>query len=133
MSMNAGPQELLLLGTPNEDGTWTGVTIDETTSVYLNASQHHAVQIVLIGNGTISGGNVTIEEAFWFDKKTGSAPAQMPYSGTWGSILVVPASDVTGTKQKHIHIDPTAFKFIRVRISDAITGGGGISAVLRYQ
>lgn len=134
MSFNAGPQDILLFGTANEDGSFTGVTTDETTHAPIATDQHLSVMFVIIGNGTTSGGNITIEEAFWFnDKKVGNAPAQMPYSGTWSTIVVIPASDVTGTKQKCVHIDPNAFKFVRVRISDAITGGGGISAVFRAQ
>lgn len=127
MSTNVGAQDLMLLGTANSDGTFTGVTIDETTSQYIFPMDHQTVAIVLISNGTTSGGNITIEEAFWTEK-------QMPYGGTWSTILVVAASSLTGTQQKMVHVVGNNALFpVRVRISDAITGGGGISAALRYQ
>ncbi len=134
MSFPAVPQDTMLLGTANSDGTFTGVTTDETTSIAVRPSQHDAQAIVLISNGTTSGGNITIEEAFWFEEKSGNAPAQMPYNGTWSTILVVAASTLTGGAQKIVHvIGPNALFRTRVRISDAITGGGGISAALRVQ
>ena len=131
--VNAGPQDRLLFGAANTDGTFTGITTDEATHDPIEMGQHLSPMFVIIGNGTTSGGNITLEEAFWFTRKEGNAEAQMPYSGTWSSIVVVPASDVTGGKQKIVHIDPNAFKFVRVRISDAITGGGGITACFRAQ
>lgn len=127
MSTNVAPQDLMLFGTANSDGTFTGVTTDETTCQPIFPNQHQTVAIVLISNGTTSGGNITIEEAFWTSK-------QMPYSGTWSSIQVVAASSLTGGAQRIVHIvGPNALFPVRVRISDAITGGGGISAALRYQ
>lgn len=127
MSTNVAPQDKMLFGTANSDGSFTGVTDDETTSEAIFPNQHQTVAIVLISNGTTSGGNIKIEEAFWTSK-------QMPYSGTWSVIQTIAASDVTGTAQKIVHVvGPNALFPVRVRISDAITGGGGISAALRYQ
>ncbi len=123
---NTSPQDVMLMGTANADGSFTGVTVDETTSIPLFPNSHMAAAIVIIGNGTTSSGVVTIEEAFWTDE-------QMPYSGTWSVITTVNASDVTGGAQKVIHVAPNALFPIRVRISTVIGGGGGISAALRYQ
>lgn len=115
----------MLLGTANSDGTFTGVT--SGTSQYIPPNQHQTVAIVLASNGTTSGGAITIEEAFWTDK-------QMPYGGTWSAILAVNASDLTGGAQKIVHVVGNNALFpVRVRISSNITGGGGISAALRYQ
>lgn len=127
MSTNVGAQDLMLFGTANSDGTFTGVTTDETTSQWIAPKDHQTVAIVLVSNGTTSGGNISIEEAFWTDK-------QMPYGGTWSVIQSVAASALTGGAQKIVHVvGPNALFPVRVRISDAITGGGGISAALRYQ
>lgn len=127
MSTNVSPQDVMLFGTANSDGSFTGVTTDETTHQPIVPGQHQTVAIVLISNGTTSGGNITIEEAFWTDK-------QMPYSGTWSTIQTVAASSLTGGAQKMVHVVGNNALFpVRVRISDAITGGGGISAALRYQ
>ena len=120
------PQDRMLLGTANSDGTFTGVTVDETTSIELPPSSHQLAAIVIIGNGTTSSGVIKIEEAF-------HAANCMPYSGTWSELYSVNASDVTGGAQKIVHLPQAALFPIRVRISTVIGGGGGISAALRYQ
>lgn len=125
--MNTAPQDIMLLGTANPDGTFTGVSADETTSMAIPPGQHMASAIVVIGNGTTSSGVLTYEEAYW------NPQTQMPYSGTWSAITTVNASDVTGGAQKVIHVAPNALFAQRVRITTAIGGGGGISVALRYQ
>lgn len=124
MSLNTSPQDTMLLGTANSDGTFTGVT--SGTSVALPPSPHDSYLIAVIGNGTISGGTLLIEEAFWTDR-------QMPYSGTWSQVYSVTASGVSGGAQQHIHIAPNANAYRRVRISSNITGGGGLSVAARKQ
>lgn len=119
------PSDTLLLGTANSDGTFTGVTAVTTTSQAIPPLQHAAACIVVIGNGTLSTGVVTIEEALWL-------PTQVPYSGTWSAITTVAASGITGSAQQVIHLSPTALTYIRVRVSTGITGGGGVSVILRY-
>lgn len=78
---------------------------------------------VLQGNGTTSGGTVIFEEASW-------ANDGQVYSGTWSSIITVNASDVSGGKQKFIHISATAGANTRPRIATGITGGGTVSVFL---
>ncbi len=124
MPLNIAPVQVMLLGTANSDGTFTGVTVDETTSLYIPCGQSQSVAFVVIGNGTTSSGVVTLEEAYWDPR------VQMPYNGSWSVIANVNASDVTGTAQKFVHVDPNAFKFLRARISTVIGGGGGISVAL---
>ena len=119
------PSDTLLLGTANSDGTFTGVTAAATTSQAIPPQQHQTACLVVIGNGTLSTGVLTIEEALWTDK-------QMPYSGTWSAITTVTASTLTGGAQQVIHLAPTALTYIRVRISTGVTGGGGLSVILRY-
>lgn len=121
MSFNAAPQEIVLLGTANNDGTFTGVT--SGMSKPINPGQHESFAIALIGDGTISGGTVLIEEA---------AYTKSQYNGTWSQISSTTASDITGNAQKVIHVAPNALMATRVRISSGITGGGGISAVARF-
>lgn len=125
--MPTTPQDVILLGSVDEAGVWTGVTTDETTSKPIAPGNHAAAAIVLISNGTTSGGNVSIEEAYF------TPPNGKPYTGTWSVIQSVAASSFTGGAQRVVHISPNALFPIRVRIADAITGGGGVSAVLRYQ
>ena len=116
------PSDTMLLGTANSDGTFTGVTTGKSQAI--PPQQHQAACIAVMGNGTVSTGVVTIEEALWLDK-------QMPYSGTWSVITTVTASTITGGAQTVIHLSPTALTNIRVRVSTDITGGGGVSAILR--
>ncbi len=123
---NNTPQDIVLLGTPNNDGTWTGVTVDETYSQWIPPFSHDKAVIVIIGNGTTSSGVVSIQENF-------VAANQAEYKGTPSTITTVNASDVTGGAQKAIHISANALLPIRVGITTVIGGGGGISAVLRYQ
>lgn len=126
MPTNVAPQDIMLLGTANSDGTFTGVTVDETYSVWVPPGAHDKVALVIIGNGTTSSGVIAIQEAFWTEK-------QMPYSGTPSTITTVNASDVTGGAQKVVHVSPNALFPIRVGITTVIGGGGGISVALRYQ
>lgn len=121
------PQDVMLLGTANADGSFTGVTTDELCSQWIPPGSHIASAIAVIGNGTTSSGVITYEEAYW------NAQTQMPYSGTPSAITTVNASDVTGGAQKIIHVAPNALFAQRVRITTAIGGGGGISVALRYQ
>ena len=116
------PSDTMLFGTANSDGTFTGVTTGRSQPI--PPQQHQAACITVIGNGTLSTGVVTIEEATWL-------PTQMPYSGTWSVITTVTASTLTGGAQTVLHLAPTALTNIRVRVSTDITGGGGVSAVLR--
>lgn len=116
-------QDTMLLGTANSDGTFTGVTASGTTSQTIPPGANDAAVLAIIGNGTITSGVITIEEAY--------AP-RFPYSGTWSTVTTVNASDVTGNAQKAVHISPNALLSMRARISTAIGGGGGISVALRY-
>lgn len=122
--MNVAPAYLMLLGTANADGTFTGVSADETTSVSIPGGQHRSFALAVIGNGTIASGVLTIEEALWTETQT-------PYEGTWSAIATVNAADVTGGAQKVVHLNPTTLANTRVRISTAIGGGGGISVLAK--
>lgn len=126
MSTALAPTDRMLLGTANSDGTFTGVSADETYSVWVQPGQYDRAAIVVIGNGTISGGVVSIQEAFWTE-------TQAPYTGTPSLVTTVTASDVSGGAQEVVHIAPNALFPIRVGITTAIAGGGGISVALRYQ
>jgi len=93
-----------------------------------DASSYQALTFYLSSVGTTSGGVVSIEEADW-NPSGGS-----PYTGTWSVITTVNASSFTGGVQLAYHVSsPTAFAFVRARVSSTITGGGTISVVLRAQ
>jgi hypothetical protein len=100
----------------------SAATGDETLGVPLFMAGRSLLAVTLQSAGTTSGGNVTIEQA--------SYPPDVPYTGTWSTILVVAASSFTGGVQKTINISGLAGTNVRPRISDAITGGGTISAFL---
>jgi len=91
---------------------------DETTSVpFQNLGSHKDAVVTFTSEGTTSGGNLVIEES--------DLPS---YTGTWSNIRTQAASDFTGGAKKCIHIRLGAGLWTRVRISDAITGGGTASA-----
>lgn len=113
---------ILLLGVENADGTVTGVTTG--TSLPLQRDQDGIIAIVLRSIGVTSGGTIIIEEADW-------GPLEGVYSGTWSQISSIAASTFTGGAQLVTHITDSAFGWVRVRISAAITGGGSIMASTR--
>ncbi len=119
MSVAVSPGRIVLFETQ---------TTDEFCSKPIYCTGHALETVVLQSTGTTSGGNITIEEASW--GTTGAGVVQTDYTGLWSVILVVAASSFTGTAQKFVHISPTAYAYFRVRISDAITGGGSVSAFL---
>lgn len=123
--MSATNSRVLLLGTEPSDGTAvTGVT--SGTSMWVDCSKDAGVRSFYLASiGTTSGGTILIEEADWNPDK------QAPYSGTWSVIATISASAFTGGAQSATHIGDTAYAFVRVRISSAITGGGSITAVTR--
>lgn len=100
----------------------SAASADETLGVPIYMPGRSLLALTLQSAGTTSGGNITIEQA--------SYPPDVPYTGTWSTILVVAASSFTGGAQKTINIDGLAGTWVRPRISDAITGGGTISAFL---
>lgn len=117
MSVGGGSRQVLLLGTLNTDGTYTGMTAG--ASVPVNMSEYDEVCITFESVGTTSGGTLLIEEA-----------SRRDYSGTWSQIASQAASGFTGTVQLATHISPNKFSWLRVRISSAITGGGTVLVFL---
>lgn len=116
--MSATNSRVLLLGTENADGTVTGLTTG--TSRFIDGSKDSGIRSFFFTSvGTTSGGTILIEEADWAD----TTP---PYSGTWSQIASISASTFTGGAQLAYHVGDSAYAYVRVRISSAITGGGTI-------
>lgn len=122
MAAGQAPSRVLLLGVENADGTVTGVTVG--TSQPINREADGILSIILRSVGTTSGGTVLIEEADW-------GPLEQPYAGTWSLMATIAASSFTGGAEVVVHVSDSAFGWIRVRISAAITGGGSILASTR--
>lgn len=114
--------ELLLLGSVDATGTYTGVTTGTSQPIPIKAGDELVFYFESFGTGTTSGGTLLIEEA--------SRPG---YGGTWSQIASVLASSFTGLKQIAYHISPNAYANIRVRISSDITGGGTVLVFLKKQ
>lgn len=121
---NIGYLRTLLLGVENADGTVTGVTTGTSQPVKMEG--YGILSFYFRSVGTTSGGTILIEEADW-------GPQEGPYSGTWSQIASIAASSFTGGAQSANHISNSAYAYVRVRISSAITGGGTITAVLKAQ
>ncbi len=113
---------VMLLGVENIDGSVTGVTAG--TSQPVDYSMQGVVAFYLRSIGTTSGGTVLIEEADW-------GPQETPYGGTWSTVATIAASSFTGGAEIAYHIIDSAYGYLRVRISSAITGGGTITAAMR--
>lgn len=101
-----------------------GTTADESQGIVVDLSAYQNIVGWLTGTGTITSGVVTIEEADY--------PGQGPfYGGTWSTITTLTAANVTGGATQAYHFPtPAAYKFVRIRISTAIGGGGSIGLVL---
>ena len=112
---------ILLLGVENADGSVTGVTTGASVPFY--ARVDGVIAIILRSLGTTSGGTVLVEEADW-------GPLEQVYSGTWSLIATIAANTFTGNAQVVTHLTDSSYRYLRVRISGAITGGGAITAVL---
>ena len=104
----------------------SAVTVDETQSLPVDVSAYRYHTVYLKSVGTTSGGNITIEEADW------DGLSEVPYGGTWSIVgTAVAASTFTGGATIAVRLPVGAYAWLRVRLSDAITGGGTVSASLR--
>ncbi len=112
---------VLLLGVENADSTVTGVTTG--TSAPIDMSLHGINTFFFRSVGTTSGGTILIEEADW-------GPLEQVYSGTWSQVVSVAASTFTGGQELAVHVTDSSYRWLRVRISSTIIGGGTITAVL---
>lgn len=113
----ATPTRILLLGTENNDGTVTGVTTG--TSQPIDMSVQGIVAFYFRSVGTTTGGTVLIEEADW-------GPKEAPYSGTWSQVASISPNNFTGGAQQAFHIADCSYRYLRVRISSTVTGGGTV-------
>lgn len=120
MGVQAAPREVLLLGTANSDGSFTGVTAG--TSMPISTRDFDENTFFFESLGTTSGGTILIEEA--------SRPT---YTGLWSQVQSIPASGFSGTEQQAVHLSASAYGELRVRVSSAITGGGTILVWLRQR
>ncbi len=113
--------------TPSEpQAIHTATTTGNGGILYLRG-QTARVTIAIQGTGTTSGGTLTIEEAVYnMDIPSDGFPITGVYAGTWSSLQVVNASDVSTGKQEVIHLTGS-FWAVRCRISSDITGGGTVS------
>ena len=123
--MPAASRFVPLLGTFNQDGTVTGITATQASQP-IQADNRGLVTVFLRSVGATTGGTVLIEEADW-------GPLELPYSGTWSTVLSQAASGFTGGAQLAYHPPVGSYRYVRVRISSAITGGGTIIASLSDQ
>ena len=103
----------------------TGVTTG--TSPAINVAGYTYLTIYYTSFGTTSGGTIIFEEADYSD----DPQEEPPYGGTWSQIESRAASSFSGSVTLAVHFQPSAFGWVRLRISSDITGGGSIQAVLR--
>lgn len=119
---NVANSRVLLLGTENNDGTLTGVTSGQSMPQHVPYDSLRTFFLTSVG--VTSGGTILIEEADYPEK-------ELIYNGTWGVLQTISASAIGTNSTLPVHIMQTAYAYVRVRISSAITGGGGIVATMR--
>jgi hypothetical protein len=102
------PVQALLLGTLNPDGSYTGVTTG--TSVPQDCHGCPQLTVTLESVGPVTAGAVAIEEA--------SRPT---YTGPWSQITL--AAPAVGAGQAIFHLTPACYAYLRLRITNAMTGG----------
>lgn len=102
-----------------------GATVLADGGTPVDVSEYRYVTVFYTSVGTTSGGTVILEEAT-YDRTTDPI-----YGGTWSQIESRAASTFTGTVTLANHLAPSAYHWIRARISASITGGGSISVVLK--
>lgn len=119
----SSPTQTLLLGTfSTATSAYTGVTTGASQPIEVKSSDELTFYFESAGTGTTSGGTLLIEEA-----------SRWNYGGTWSQIASVAASSFTGLAQVAYHISPSAFGFVRVRISSTITGEGTVVVFMNKQ
>ena len=116
MTQSVGIQDIPLL-TAVTAASGTG------TSAPIRIQGREQLTIYFQSTGTTSGGTLLIEEAYYDGDK------DPVYAGTWSQIASVAASSFTGTAQVAYHVAATRYKYVRVRISSDITGGGTVTVV----
>lgn len=95
-------------------------------STPVDIGAYRANTVYLRSDGPVAGGSIVIEEADWDGR------ASVPYGGTWSVVTTIAASTFSGGAQVAYHLAaPSAWAFLRVRVSGAITGGGTVSVSLR--
>ncbi len=117
--MNADRLRTCVLGDPSVAGS--GVTATGASDP-IDCGGYRFITIYYESMGTTSGGTVILEEACY-----SAAPLHDgPFTGTWSQIESRAASSFTGGVQLANHLTPSAYAYLRVRVSGAITGGGSI-------
>lgn len=125
MAAGQAPDRAWLLGSVTVAAgavTVTGVTAG-TSQPVLSAAQG-IIAFYFRSVGTTSGGTLLVEEADWDEQ-------EQVYSGTWSVMTTISASSFTGGAQLAYHPSDSAYGWVRVRISSAITGGGTVLVSVR--
>ncbi len=83
--------------------------------------------IIAQGSGTISGGAITFEEAYYPNiPETGLDSPGAPYTGTWSSLQTVTGTTLTTGAQLIFHLTGSHWA-VRPRVTTVISGGGSIT------
>lgn len=102
---------------------------DETLGPWIDVRGRMYLTFYVTGKGTLDSGVISFEEAA--PKNLSEQPPVVfgADTGNYTSITTVNAVDVTGGKQKAIHITVAHYCFVRARISTVIAGAGGSVSV----
>lgn len=109
-------------GAPLNVTMLSAVADDETFSRPVDVRGYTHLVVYAIANGTVSSGQVTMQEAC-IDPAT-----NLPYGGTWddvGSGIDPSTGNVVAS-----HLTVGAYSHLRARVNTAIGGGGTLTLVL---
>jgi hypothetical protein len=95
------------------------------TSQPIDTRRYNNLTVYIASTGTVSGGTLLIEEAFYDPSQTSI------YSLTWSQVKSLTGGTDFGTNsQTAYHPTTGAFNHVRARVSSTITGGGTITVTL---
>lgn len=106
----------LLLGTPNADGSITGVTTGTSAPIQIGDACY--VTVYLLASALLSAGTLIIEEADYSAMKS--------FGGlTWSVVdtRTLPTDFAAAGGWKAVHLATGAYSALRARVGTTITGG----------
>lgn len=115
-------------GSPIGTTCFVDKSADETLGPWINVYGKQNVTFYITGSGTIASGVITIEEAAPKDPNT-NPNVVGEATGGYSVVTTYNASGVSGGAQVGVHLTPSAYWFVRARISTVLAGTNPLVSV----